>query len=274
MHLSDSASGSRKLKNLALTGVILVATAMIFAVAVCIVRDGIQDAATQESYVKAEAAAKDDTGISFTALQNEGATNSKDWITVSGTAIDYPLVQGSDNKYYLTHDAFGNENKAGAIFINSLNAKDLSDNKTIIFGHNQADGSMFSDLNKFGNKEWGDAHNGLTITSADGSVREYSLICYLYTSPSNNDVYVVDTDEPITETAGKLIKDADVVYSDFNGGSLVCLSTCKYHTSRSVAVFELTSYSGGASTVGFRPDGFEVVGTVPVTATGSAVEGE
>lgn len=273
MHLSDTIAGRNKLKNLALTGVIIFACIMIFAVVVCIVRDGLVDTATQQGYLKAEAIAKDDSGISFSALENAGA-DTRDWITVSGSAIDYPLVQGPDNSYYLTHDAFGNENKAGAIFINSLNARDLSDNKTIIFGHNQADGSMFSDLNKYADRTWGESHNTLTISSADGSVREYTLFCYLYTSPLNNDVYVVDADEPITETANKLMKDASVIYSEFHGGSLVCLSTCKYHTSRSVAVFELTNYSSGAENIGFRPDGTETVNVTPAAETGSAVEGE
>ena len=233
--------------NLFLTLIIVGGILLAFFVVVCIFRDGMLDTAAQQGYVEAQAAVKDDSGISFTALEDEG-TDSKDWITVPGTTIDYPLVQGTDNAYYLTHDAFGNESRAGAVFINYLNAKDFSDNKTIIFGHNMADGSMFSDLNKYGDEAWGREHSTLTIQSADGSKREYSLLCYLYTSPSNDNVYVTNPDEPVTETASKLLGDAKVVYKDFSGGSLVCLSTCKHHSSRSVAVFELANYTPGIVT--------------------------
>ncbi|MBQ3588855.1 MAG: chloride channel protein, partial [Clostridia bacterium] len=71
------------------------------------------------------------------------------WIYVPGTAIDYPLVQGSDNSKYLNTAWDGTWNKAGAIFMEERNSAEFDDFNTIIYGHNMGNGSMFSDLHLY-----------------------------------------------------------------------------------------------------------------------------
>ena len=39
------------------------------------------------------------------------------WIAIPGTEISYPLVQGTDNDYYLTHTWNQNSSAVGAIFM-------------------------------------------------------------------------------------------------------------------------------------------------------------
>ena len=39
------------------------------------------------------------------------------WIHVPGTDVDYPVVHGEDNSYYLNHDIEGKTSRAGAIFL-------------------------------------------------------------------------------------------------------------------------------------------------------------
>ena len=71
------------------------------------------------------------------------------WITVPDTLIDYPIVQTGDNDYYLDHSFVGGKLAAGAIFADYRNASDLSDQNTVIYGHNMASGAMFANLAKF-----------------------------------------------------------------------------------------------------------------------------
>lgn len=246
MSLFDEDSVKKSIKKVALTGVVIASALLSVAVITSMLKDGILDAAAQDKYETAKEEIKSEDGsISFTALKLEGS-EAKDWIQIEGTGIDYPLMQGGDNSFYLNHDAFGNESKAGAIFVNCLNSKDLTDNKTIIFGHNLADGTMFTELHNYSNPSWGNEHTALKISSADGSVRDYKLLCYIYTVPDDDTVYVTSYNEPADEVARALLDEADIQYSDYEGGKLLCLSTCKSDSTRSVVVFELSSLKQGA----------------------------
>lgn len=75
------------------------------------------------------------------------------WLTVANTNINNVVLQTTDNDYYMDKDFYGNRNIAGQLFvdyrcvINDYNSKQ-SDN-IIIYGHNQADGTMFGTLKRY-----------------------------------------------------------------------------------------------------------------------------
>lgn len=75
------------------------------------------------------------------------------WITIPNTNIDNVVVQAADNDYYLDKDFNGNKNIAGQLYIDyRCIANDYNDKQTdniIIYGHNQADGTMFGTLKKY-----------------------------------------------------------------------------------------------------------------------------
>ena len=76
------------------------------------------------------------------------------WLKVDNTNIDYPIVQGKDNQYYLNHDLYNNKNSAGWIFMDNRNS--LDDQNIIIYGHHRRDGSMFGSIdNLFKNPKTG-----------------------------------------------------------------------------------------------------------------------
>jgi|LSQX01.3.fsa_nt_gb sortase B len=76
------------------------------------------------------------------------------WISISGTNIDYPVVQTDNNEYYLSYDFRGNKARQGTIFMDYRNSPDCSDKNTIIYGHNMRDGSMFGVLARFKDKNF------------------------------------------------------------------------------------------------------------------------
>ena len=98
---------------------------------------------------------------------NEINDDTIGWITIEGTSIDYPIVQASDNCYYLTHDCNCNESKYGSIFMDCHNAADFSDNHTILYGHNMENGSMFHDLNEYSSHVFFDEHTYIEVYSQD-----------------------------------------------------------------------------------------------------------
>ena len=77
------------------------------------------------------------------------------WITVEGTYINYPLVQGDDNDYYLNHAYTGEFLPIGSIFVDFRCEDSITRNfNTVIYGHNITDGSMFHDVTKFARKDF------------------------------------------------------------------------------------------------------------------------
>ena len=87
------------------------------------------------------------------------------WIYIEDTAISYPVVQGSDNSYYLKHLFNGRWNSAGCIFLDSRVDSDISDQHSIIYGHHMKDGTMFSGLTKYKKQSYYEEHTaGLLIT--------------------------------------------------------------------------------------------------------------
>ena len=75
------------------------------------------------------------------------------WITVPNTNIDNVVVQTTDNDYYLDKDFHGNKNIAGQIYVDyRCIINDYDKNQTdnvVVYGHNQADQSMFGTLKKY-----------------------------------------------------------------------------------------------------------------------------
>lgn len=64
------------------------------------------------------------------------------WIYIEGTKINYPIVQGGDNSYYLKHLFSGEWNGSGCIFLDFRNDTSFADRHSIIYGHHMKNGTM------------------------------------------------------------------------------------------------------------------------------------
>lgn len=71
------------------------------------------------------------------------------WISVPGTRINYPVVQGTNNREYLKKLFDGSSGKYGSIFLDAKADKKLTDDNVIIYGHHMRDGGMFHDFATF-----------------------------------------------------------------------------------------------------------------------------
>ena len=69
------------------------------------------------------------------------------WIKVQHTSIDYPVVQCSDNDFYLGYNFYKLQSDAGAIYADYRNSRNMQDNRhLVIYGHNMLDNNMFQPL--------------------------------------------------------------------------------------------------------------------------------
>ena len=72
------------------------------------------------------------------------------WLYYESTNINYPIVQGKDNSYYLNHLFNGKQQRYGTLFIDAQNSPGFSDENTIIYGHHLKNGKMFGTLMYYG----------------------------------------------------------------------------------------------------------------------------
>ncbi len=86
--------------------------------------------------------------VDFNALLAENQ-DVVGWLYVEALGISYPVVQGTDNDYYLHMTYQKTYNFAGTIFIDYANNRNFQDLNTIVYGHNMKDGSMFGILKRF-----------------------------------------------------------------------------------------------------------------------------
>lgn len=113
------------------------------------------------------------TGTTINWEELKGNKSIVGWITL-GEVINYPIVQGNDNSYFLKHAYNGVSNANGSIFMNSNNDGNFRDVNTIIYGHNLKSGRMFGTLKQYLKKGKRDLH--FYIYTPDGCKRTYEII--------------------------------------------------------------------------------------------------
>lgn len=120
------------------------------------------------------------------------------YLNVNNTKIDYIVVRGEDNQYYLNHNFNKKKNIAGWIYSDYNNKFDGNDKNIVIYGKNMKDGSMFGTLNKVLNKKWQENKDNLKIVLVtERKAYEYQIFStyttskndYLKTKFSSNEEY-------------------------------------------------------------------------------------
>lgn len=79
------------------------------------------------------------------------------WIEVPGADISYPVVQGTDDSYYLHHSFSKEKDAFGTIFLGTSHKKDFQDSHSFLYGHNMEGNMMFANLNRYEEREFWEA---------------------------------------------------------------------------------------------------------------------
>ena len=146
------------------------------------------------------------------------------WLSLEGTQINGPVVQGKDNFEYLDLDFYGHYYAGGTLFLDKDNSRDLSDEFNVIHGHHMAGGAMFGDLHKFTENEFFRKHGAGELILPDRKLK-LRVIASGMADAKDTKVYSVKGDisshlEVIRENA-VLKKKFDV-----SDGNILMLSTC------------------------------------------------
>ncbi|MCQ2547630.1 MAG: class B sortase [Clostridia bacterium] len=186
----------------------------------------------RKAYTEIVKISKIDEGedVDFKALEktNDGV---KAWIYSPKTIINYPVVKGEDNDYYLNHNFSKDSAACGALFIDKDNNGDFQDFLTIIYGHRMRDGSMFASLGNYLKQDYYDKHNYMVLRTKSkayklelfaGNIIEGHSEYYDLSRYTNNEVKEAFIKEIVDNSSFK--SDVSVGVND----RIVCLSTCTY----------------------------------------------
>lgn len=89
------------------------------------------------------------------------------WLSIDGTSISYPVMYTpSETQKYLRRSFYGQYSQSGVPFLDGR-CSTVGGN-LIIYGHNMKNGTMFSDLKKYVNREFLNAHRTVKFETADG----------------------------------------------------------------------------------------------------------
>lgn len=154
------------------------------------------------------------------------------WIHIPGTGIDYPIVHGADNDYYLLHTWDGYYSSAGAVFMEATHAPDFSGFSTILYAHNSQGGGRFGALRSYRYQEFWEGNPYVYLVTASGCFR-YRIYA-AYEAELTAPTYWSRVDTPELQ---QVFLDYGMNQSWFetdrvpeNGAPVLTLSTCTGYT--------------------------------------------
>lgn len=177
--------------------------------------------------------------VLFVRELNKSYPQIKGRLLIKNLDMDYPIVQGEDNSFYLDHDYEGNYHPFGAVFMDSRNSFDFRNQNTILYGHNVKSGHVFNLLNKYRDEKYVDDNPYIVIDSLEGRFTYEIFAVYEadqyedYRSPSYDEK---DFEEFISRIEEKNFLDRELPNKD---DKILTLSTCSDVNERLVVQAEL-----------------------------------
>ncbi len=157
------------------------------------------------------------------------------WLKIDDTNIDYPVMQTTNNEYYLDHNFNQEYDKNGSLFLDKDCDVVHRNTNLIIYGHHMKSGRMFGNLNSYSSREYGEKHSRIQFdTIYEKGTYE---VMYVFRSRIYNEDEVVfkyyqflnadsavEFDSYMQEMAALSLYDTGVTAS--YGDELLTLSTC------------------------------------------------
>ena len=112
------------------------------------------------------------------------------WVTMDGTKIDYPVLQGETNLSYINTDVYGKFALAGSIFLDCRNSPDFSDAYNLVYGHHMANSNMFGDLDLYKDPKFFRENTTGTLITRDG-VYDLTVLALIMVSASEDNIFEV-----------------------------------------------------------------------------------
>ena len=153
------------------------------------------------------------------------------WIQIPALeGLDYPVVMGEDNAYYVNRNWQKEESEEGAIFLDFRNQPDFSQPHNILYGHCMKDGTMFQPLGQWEKESFLRGNDRTVLLYLPDEVRVYEIIGSERVNALDSRVYKTDYAagdtwaDAIGETLKHLWYTTDTAYD--GDSEILTLSTC------------------------------------------------
>ena len=161
------------------------------------------------------------------------------WLEIENTNINYPVLQGTDNRYYMTHNYKKENSKNGSIFLDAKYNWNIPSNNLLIYGHNLGNGMMFQELLKYEKESFYQEHPTIRFTTTEEDA-QYEIISVFksrvyHKSEKNVFRYYFFLNNESEEEYREFVKNAKnaslypINATASYGDQLITLSTCSYH---------------------------------------------
>lgn len=150
------------------------------------------------------------------------------WITVDGTRIDYPVMQGKDNNEYLNKNPFGKYALSGSIFLDCRNKSNFSDSYSLLYGHHMEYGAMFGALDEFKSKAFFDSHRTGKLITVGG--KQYDIRFFAAAMVQATDPLVFRPNDTKAAVLIERLSGSSLIYEppEMKGDlKVIALSTCQ-----------------------------------------------
>ena len=165
-------------------------------------------------------------------------SDTKGWLQVNGTNINYPFVQTIDNDYYLKRDFNKKKNSAGWVYLDYRNDINNLDKNTIIYAHGRLNGTMFGSLKNIFNSDWYDDINNHVIKLSTENENTLWQVFSVYHIPTTSDYLKINfsSDEEFLDFINMLKSRSQYNFNvEFNeNDKILTLSTCYNDSERVV----------------------------------------
>ena len=160
------------------------------------------------------------------------------WLEIEGTNINYPVLQNSDNNFYLSHNYKKEKATGGSLFLDKDFDLVNGSSNYLIYGHRNTKGLMFEDLMKYAKEDFYKEHTKIQFTTnKEDSVYEIMSVFYsrvYYKSEKNVFRYYYFVNANNEQEYNDFVnnaKKASIYDTGVNanyGDQLLTLSTCEY----------------------------------------------
>ena len=151
------------------------------------------------------------------------------FINIKNTNINYPIVQTTNNDYYLNHAYDKSYNEAGWVFMDYRN-NNFNDFNTIIYGHGRLNKTVFGSLKDLLKDSWQSNKDNYTLTISSLTMNYVYQIFSIYTIDAES--YYIKTEFDTNEDKHDWItemnnRNTSIIYSPANiNDKIITLSTC------------------------------------------------
>ena len=160
------------------------------------------------------------------------------WLEILNTKINYPVLQTSDNEYYMKHNYKKEKSGDGSIFLDKDYNWDIPSSNLLIYGHNNKNGNMFQDLLKYEDENYYKEHPTIQFTTVNEDCT-YDIIAVFksrvyYKSEQNVFRYYYFINAENEEEYNNYVEESkkaslyDTGKTAEYGDQLLTLSTCEY----------------------------------------------